>query len=347
MSRSGERKGALRPPDDPPAAGGLREIIFSFFFLSSIAPLLPGCTGVDPDRGLTEPIRVTHGTFEAAEMPGQPPLPAEAPPGTPQIDPKITLIESVNNVFSPGQAGKSLSGRASESAVAIGLRFADLGAGYWVVPAGGLDPQAPGERTWSLGFEIGDDVPPGLHPLRIVAIDDAGAAGTQAELATCVTSPVPDNLNACDPTIEPPAAVLSLSWENEADLDLGLVTPSGKFVDAKHPSTVTGDPEGVDPAKDGAIDRDANAACASDSIHRENVVWPLIPAPGTYLVYVNLFDACGEAAAPFTATFYLREQRPDGTFALSEKIRAPGELFAAQANGGGAQGLYVTTFTFQ
>jgi hypothetical protein len=307
---------------------------------------MAGCAGRDADLGYGEPIRVTHGTFEAGELPGEPPPAPDAPPDTPTLDPKITLIESLNNVFAPGQAEKKLSGRATASAAAIGIRFGDLGTGYWVVPAGGPEPQVEGERVWSLGFEVAEDALPGLHPLLLAAVDDAGNAGTQSALTVCVTSLIPDNLNACDPTIEPPAAVLSLAWDNGADVDLGLVVPSGKFVDSKHPTTATGDPITPDSMKDGIVEYDSNAACARDLQRRESIVWQGPPAAGTYLVYVNLFAACSEQAAHFVITLHQREARPDGTFALVEKLRVPGELLAEQANGGAARGLYLTAISF-
>jgi hypothetical protein len=307
---------------------------------------LAGCSGVDATIGPGEPLRVTQGSFQRGELPGEPPPAADAPPDAPKKDPHVTLIESVNNVIAPGQGEKSLSGRATEGAVAIGLRFGDIGSGYWVVPAGSLDPQAPGERDWKLGFEIARDAPPGLHTLRIAAIDDAGRAGTQAELPVCITSPVPDNLNACDPTIAPPVTVVSLSWDGAADLDLGVVTPSGKVVSAKHPSTATGAPPKPDPNEDGVIDHDANAGCG-DRTGRESLVWQSKPAAGTYLVYADLFSACGDASATFVVTVYVAESRGDGTSSLVPKLRVPGELLAAQADGGGSKGLYVTAFSIQ
>jgi hypothetical protein len=319
--------------------------------LGALAASITGCAGEDPDRGLDEPLRVTGGTFKPGDLPGEPPLPKDAPPETPRAEPRVTLIESVNNVISPGQAAKTLSGRTDEEAVALGIRFKDLGTGYWVLPTGSLDPAVPGERVWSLSMEVDEAAPPGLHELLLVAQDEAGTAGTQSAITVCVVPEIPDNLNACDPTIEPPFAVLSLEWDNAADLDLGVFTPKGKLVDSKHPTTATpapdaqpGDPLKPDLAKDGAIDQDANAACSGGLRRRENLVWQSKPRTGVYAVYVNLFEACGEQAARFTVTLHLRESTGEGTFTLAEKLRIPGQLLAGQANGGTAPGLYLTSF---
>ena len=118
--------------------------------ISAIASLA-ACTGVDPDRGLDEPLRVSGAAFEQGELPGEPPLAEGAPPDAPKADPHVTLIESVNNVFAPGQTGKSMSGRATGGAAAIAVRFADLGSGYWVVPAGSLPEWHSTQRRTRMG----------------------------------------------------------------------------------------------------------------------------------------------------------------------------------------------------
>jgi len=73
--------------------------------------------------------------------------------------------------------------------------------------------------------------------LLLAAIDEQGNAGEETRLDTCITRPIPDNLNACDPTIAPPFAVLSLAWDADVDLDLVVVAPDGRVIDPKHPTT--------------------------------------------------------------------------------------------------------------
>jgi hypothetical protein len=198
-----------------------------------------------------------------------------------------------------------------------------------------------------MSFDVAADVPPGLHTLRFAGIDEKGVAGTQTDQLVCVDAPIPDNLNACDPTIAPPQAVLSLTWDTEVDLDLELVTPDGQVVDAKHPTTAPLADGGVqvDPKKDGVLDHDSNASCAIDGERREDVVWQGDPAPGQYLVYANLFSACGQQAVRFTVALY-RAETVDGGSTLTPTLTASGELLASDANGGAARGLYVTSFSF-
>lgn len=303
--------------------------------------VLAGCSGESAPAGFGEPLRVLGGAFKVGELPGTPPLDGGAP-----ARPDVTAVNSVNNILRPGQASKTLSGLVSDDASAVALRFADLGTGYWLVPPGAPDVSAPGALSWNLAFDVAADVPPGLHALRFAGVDAQGASGTQTDLLVCVDAPVPDNLNACDPSIEPPAAVLSLSWDTDVDLDLVLVLPSGQVLDSKHRSTAAPGDAGVapDPKKDGILDHDANADCALDRARRESVVWQAEPAAGQYLVYVNLFSACGQPATRFTVALY-RPEPVDGGAALAPVFTQSGELYAGAANGGATRGLYVTSFS--
>src|SRR5690348_17358322 len=87
--------------------------------------LLVGCGDGEPAlSGLDEPIRVTTAMFKPGELPG-------SAPGSGASGPKVTVIESANNVLRPGQAGKTLSGRATTDASAVAARLEGLGTGYW------------------------------------------------------------------------------------------------------------------------------------------------------------------------------------------------------------------------
>jgi hypothetical protein len=306
-----------------------------------------GCDGQTSPSGLGEPIVVRAGAFQEGDLPGSPPLgDVEVDAGAKPEGPHVTVLDSANRVLIPGQSGKQLGGRVTDDASSVGLRFGDLGTGFWVVPLGAPDPQNPGELGWSLVYDVGHDVPPGLHPLRVAAIDDSGGAGTQKELVVCVTSAVPDNLNACDTTISPPFAVLSLGWDADVDLDLVLVTPEGKIVDPKHPSTSLAVDGGVAPGpSDGALDRDSDANCVIDGVRRENVVWQKKPRAGDYLVYARLCSACSLSAARFTASLWFAEPTGPKTWAQVERVHVSGEVRADEARGDQGLGDYVTDFS--
>jgi hypothetical protein len=305
-----------------------------------------GCSGESSPLALDEPLVVRSASFKPGALPGV--LPVDGADGGPPAGSRVTVVDSVNNVIRSGQSGKALSGRATDDALSIGARFGDLGTGFWIVPTGAPDPTNPGELTWAFTYDVARDAPPGLHPLLLAAIDEHGNAGEETRLDTCITRPIPDNLNACDPTIAPPFAVLSLAWDADVDLDLVVVAPDGRVIDPKHPTTAEGVDGGApapNPAKDGVIDRDSNAGCTLDATRRESLVWQARPGDGDYLVYANLFAACGQQAVRFTATLSFAEATGAGTWTLAEKLRANGELLASDANGGAAIGLYVTDFS--
>lgn len=299
----------------------------------------------DPNSGAEEPIRVRLGTFRSGALPGEPPLtPEQIDAGEEPRGSHVTTLESPNNVVRPGQTGKSVGGRVTEDTASIGVALADEGDGFWVVPVGPPDVTAPGELTWALSFDVALDLKPGFHTLLVAAIDASGSAGTQSSLRLCVQSSVPDNLNVCDPSRAPPGAVLSLTWDTAADLDLVLFTPSGKFVDPKHPSTdIQGDEEEEEDEEppNGVFDRDGMANCSGSGVAAENLVFQTKPEKGHYFVLVNLFDACATQATRFTVGLHLPQGDPAK---LEQVLRVDGEVLANLANGGSDLGTFVADF---
>lgn len=333
----------MSAPKAPRPTGLLRAIAASGAL--SVAVLLEGCHA---DRlGSEEPIRVHSATFVQAPWPGEAPLTDEAiAGGAKPHGSHVTIVESANNVLRPGQIDKRLSGRVDATSVALGVRLADAGSGHWVLPLGPEDPANPGEFTFSIALDVALDAPPGLHDLWLSGIDADGRAGTTFALPVCIASPNPDGLSACDASIPPPAAVLSLAWDADVDLDLMVVVPGGKLVDPKHPSTAPVDEGGASKPGpgDGVFDHDGTPLCAPTGGRREDLVFAEKPKPGTYYVFANLFDACGASSVRFDFALSLAEGDP---VALEEVLSASGELLASQANGGAALGLYVTEFTIQ
>ncbi|UJR81751.1 hypothetical protein [Sandaracinus amylolyticus] len=300
------------------------------------------CTGEVSPLGVEEPIAVQGAELRRGhDLPGA----AELEEG-----PRVTAIESTGGIWAQGQLDRTLQGRASEETWAIGLEIVGLGSGYWSLPVGALDPAFPGERVWSVELDVSGGLPPGLHTLRVVAIDESGRGGAWSELDVCVTDPrVADNFNACDPTLPPPAGVVALTWDDDVDLDLVVVTPDGKTVDARHPTTALADDSGRIPPEVlrdptvGRLDGDSLAACEPDGRNSESLTFQEPPGGGgTYLVYVNLFDACGHPSVRFAVTTYAREQTGEGQFRLVQTGQTTGALMSMAANGGAGSPLYVT-----
>lgn len=284
--------------------------------------LLAACSGVASRSALDQPLRIQNASFKEGRLP-------VAGGGKSEI----TSLETPSTVIQPRQSGKGISGRATPDAVAVALAFADLGTGYWVFPVGGPDPANGGELDWTAVVDFGADIPAGKHDLEVVAIDAAGHAGASRSLGLCVDSETPDNLAACIPTAKQPAAVVSLTWDVPADLDLVVSAPDNSLISGKRP--VSG--ASVD-AGTGVLDRDSNAACNLDRIQREDLVFQNAPAAGSYLIYANLFSACGTTTVHFKVTI---------TQAGAVTDTREGTLLAVNANGGNAIGTFVTELDFQ
>lgn len=316
--------------------------------LSCVALL--ACGEQEITAGFEEPLRVESGQFIEGTLPGKPAVSGEQP-ATPSAG-----APSGVSLIRPGQRVRA-SGTATGDAASVGIRFADLGSGYWVRPLSVPDLESSeGGFSWDLNIDFATDLEPGLHSLLLAAIGENGRAGTQRAVEICVQPVIPDRLsttsvllrgNRCDPKQQPPALVVSLGWDTPVDLDLQVVTPSGQRLDAKKPTNAVLDREGeIDPSVTGTgrIEADSNAGCLLDGLNRENLVFDQKPPPGRYAIYVDLYDACGERAVHFDVSIHqsVGGAEPD-TFAQQKTYSQAGQLQALAASGG-KTGLFVTEF---
>lgn len=303
-----------------------------------------GCGDLDIASGATDVLQVQAATFRTDAWPGRVTLPdAERPSG-----PRVTAIEAAGGIGYPGQIGRFLSGRVSNDAAALGVRAAEGRAGWWVLPVGGPEPTVPTENTFEVFYTL-RDLTPGLQQLQFVAIDEQGRGGPQRELGVCIASELPDNLNVCDPTREPPAVVVSLRWNGDVDLNLEAQSADGRAITAR--TTVSGAP-GVpaatrlaDPTQ-GRIDRNSNGGCRIDGRRRESISFPQAPSGDVWLFSVRLVDACGLAGTAWTLETWYRESVGDGAFRLTLLDEVSGYLRADQADGGAGPAQYVTNLQF-
>lgn len=311
-----------------------------------VLALASGCTGeVDARVGLLEPLRIPEGTFHAGELAVSDDEDAL----------RITSIESPSGLAVPGQRQRTLGGRTTEDAWSVALRMQGLGTGWWVLPVDDLEPQYPGERGFLVSYDLGAGLPAAEHVVEIAAVGEDGRRGVPFELGLCVQDDVvPTGLGACDPTIPPPAAIVSLVWDRPVDLDLRVHTPDGQEIGWKAPTTAA--PSDAGPISDdalddptlGRLDRDSNAGCIIDGHNSEAVVWEEPPADaGPYPVYVDLFEACGQRGTHFAVSVYRRRAHDDGTWSFEETQRRTGALDSLQVSGGEGLGLYVLAATLR
>jgi len=327
---------------------------------ASLTLVIPGAC--DPGQsaltGIGEPIQVASGQFIPGNLPGTPSPPSDggvAPAEEAGIDagPAAPLqITDLGGFMSTnvqaGQASLPFSGDASNDAVAVGVRLAGMGTGYWVVPVGAPDSLNPSFFTFgiSASFDLNDS--PGLHDLLFVAIGGSGSAGVQSGLQICIGSRIPDNDFACYPNIQsPPKAVFTLEWDTNFDLDLHVVTPDGTDINPKQPygGPVEAGVHGIDPGLP-HIDRDSLGGCVPDGLRQEDVIYQDPLPAGDYTIYVDPFAACGQAAARFK--FIVSQSSgtcPGHTCRFGPVSTVSGEVLASQVTGGAGSMLKIDQLT--
>jgi hypothetical protein len=272
--------------------------------------------------GSGQPIVVRNGQFFEGAFPAD------------QHGPAVLTANSRFNLVPAGTAAKKFSGTAEVGAVSVALAFKDLGSGFWIVPVGPQDPDL-GVPTFSASSDFARDIPAGNHPLRFAAASADGRFGPPFERVVQTLARTPTG-----------HIVASLTWGNDSDLDLHIVGPSGKELDPKHPSTGMVADAGANAGElapgAGVLNRDSNAGCVIDGYRQEDVIWgadgdtATDVEAGTYLVRVDMWSACRQAATSFTFTLYV-----DGT----EILQRSGRLLDIDADGGGpGSGLFIGQF---
>ncbi len=326
---------------------------FSRVSLGFGALALFACSAQPISEGADEPFVVQGAQFIEGELPGARPLtPEEAQDGVTSEAPYPTAAEPSKRLIVQGLAGVTITGRTTDDSVSIGARIEGLGSGYWVVPTKDHDPQYAGELTYNLSAAFAHSVAPGVHRLLVTAFDENGHSGTQASAEICVERVVPDNHNACRPSLAPPVVVASLAWDAPVDLDLRVFTPEqGRVIDSQNPNNADADESGnvdVSQAGVGVLDFDSNRACQIDARQRENVVWQTQPKPGRYHLYAKLKSACGQAAAHYTMSIHTLAlgSEPD-TYTVVETTSVSGTVIAVEAEDTASPGTFVTEFLVQ
>jgi len=313
--------------------------------------LAVACQGEPSHAGLEEPLRVSGGFFHEGRLPG---IPRDEQPEDAEelqeLTPRVPVLSPATATIRPGQAGVALRGTVTEDAYSIAVRLKDVSSGYWVKAVGGLTG-IPNEREWDARLDFSPDIEPGPHVLEVVAIDGDGNAGPQTSFTLCITRAVEHSRNACDPSVLPPASLITLSWDTDADVDLVVVTPSGVTVDATHPTTLdidSGDEIDEDAPGMGLLSIDGNGACRRDGVRRETLTWATSPERGEHLVYAKLFEPCGAQATHFKVEAFVRTAGDDeDSYDLGRLAETRhGVLLPQQASGDADLGLFVTTIEF-
>jgi hypothetical protein len=285
-----------------------------------------GCGGESPQSGLAAKMRVQGAQFVVGGL-GR------------EIASPLPLVQSVltaNNRLYRGQQNKSVTGSAGPGsyAVLVGL---EGDAGHWVVPVSDADQNSPGDFTFGMRVSFSPDLAPGPLSLILRAVARDGSVGPAQVQALTLTA---------DP--DPRPLVVTLSWDSEADLDLRVTAPAANGgapveIGAAKGSNLNPPKSGEPPLTQaqmdaaGRLDFDSNAQCVIDGSRIETVAWTQIPAAGHYVVKVDTFSLCGEAAARWKLTVSLGGQ------VIDEKFGQSSEVDTRFSHGAGA-GLAVSYF---
>jgi len=336
------------------------------------------CKGEQSQIGVEEPFRVTAtpatapaAQFIKGKLPGTPPPTGTGHPMTPSHvdgggsaeggpEPPPHVVEfTTPSVVYQGEGGVGIKGSATENAFSVGFQLEGVGTGYWVVSVTDADPQTR-LRPWQFSADFDESIPAGYRKLLGVAFDQDGKAGQQLAQRICIGNHIPDNLNSCPNgsghAPAPPDAIIALTWDTNVDLDLQVLTPSGRLVEPKRPLLTDLDATAAKklagpPARFDGIDRDSNAGCVVDNIREEDLVFYNGKPHGQYQIFVNLFDACKQPVVHFRVEIWSSADLPDGGKHLVRYYPRDvdpqgGELLDISANGGSARGLFLTAFNF-
>jgi len=239
-----------------------------------------GCDGATSDPGLSAALRVDPAQYVKGAMPEPGTGPALKNPYAPHDQ---LLVGSIDE-FVAGSAERTTT------SVAIG-RVGD--PGYWIVTAGYPTADEPELASFRANLILARDFPVGPFTLQLSAIDRAGDVGPRAEL----------NLEAVEGETDG-VLVVTLRWDNDADLDLHVQTPAGVDIWSRNINEY--DPRSSDSSEDGwqnggLLDIDSNANCVGDGHGIERITWAQTAASGEYTVRVVTASLCGEIAAHWSA----------------------------------------------
>jgi len=270
------------------ARDALRDTRRGAIMLAVALALVASCDRVQADDGLDAAMHIDGARFFRGAMP------------EPEGGPKVKSV-TIGRTFSVGSTGKSCTGELERAGTAVAIGLAgDLG--YWVVRADVPNAAALDAPTFTTTLGFAKTTKTGPRQLVVRAVDADQRFGPPSVRDLVIQErALPDG-----------QLVISLSWDNGADLDLHVVDPSGVEIFKRNPSSYEPPPPGGPreppgtPHDGGVLDFDSNAACVEDGRRAENVLWTDPPPKGHYLVRVDTNSLCGEATTRWRVQALLR-----------------------------------------
>lgn len=232
------------------------------------------CDAHAPDEATDARLRVKNGQF----FRGRPPAEDGGP---------LVKSVTVSPLVQPGQVGRTCAGELDAAATSVALTI-EGDVGYWIVPAGLPSVLAAGFPTFAAELSFSAALPAGRQMFVARAVDGAGRFGAPFAKPLDVT------------VAGRPAGrlVITLTWDNAADLDLHVIDPRGVEIWKRNINSYESPPPDMPeapnaPRPGGILDFDSNAACVADGRRAENVVYADAPPSGRFAVRVDTSSLCG------------------------------------------------------
>jgi hypothetical protein len=240
-------------------------------------------SGVQADRGTDAYMQIVGAQFVRGSMP------AGSASG-----PAVEQIALLNANIWPGLTDFGVGGSLAPAATAAAVALQG-DKGYWIILAGTPNVAAPMFPTFSGTAAFSTGIVPGNYTLVVRAVDQNGSFGLpKSQILVGETSPTNPGLVG--------DLVVTLTWDNDANLDLHVVQPDGFEVYWNDQSSESE----MDGGSYGYVDYNSNANCVIDGLDREDAIWAQAPPSGQYTVRVDAASLCGEPVAYWNVQAILR-----------------------------------------
>jgi hypothetical protein len=275
-----------------------------------------GCShGASSDPALGSRMRVLSAQF--------------VPGATPSAEggPEVESLDLLTTTIWPGYADKPIRGALAASATAATLALSG-DAGFWLVPAEIPDVSAPMLPTFRVTASFSRTLTDAAYTLEVRAVDGQGRFGPPRRQTLTVLPVPPSRAISGD-------LVVTLTWDNEADLDLHVLDPLGNEIYHGAPSSVDAFAPSSASESAGILVFDSNGDCASDQLRREDVVWEKEPPVGHYSVRVDSASLCGKSIAHWDLRATLR----DAPLGAAQGTSVDSDTWGAHDRGAGVLAL--------
>ena len=271
-----------------------------------------GCSdGASSDPALGSRMRISTAQF----VPG-------ATPRT-QTGPEVISFDLPSRLVWPGYANKPIRGTLGATATAVTLALSG-DSGYWVVQAGVADVSAPDLPTFRTDASFARSLTEGEYTLEARAVDDQGRLGAPQRQVLTALAIAPSRAATGE-------LVVTLTWDDAADVDLHVVDPNGSEIYHALPSSRDPFAPADADASFGMLDVDSNADCAADDLRQEDVIWAAAPPAGHYTVRVDTPSLCSTPAARWAVQVRLRGE----ALAAASGIALESDTWGAHDRGAG------------